>query len=88
MLSFFQGCGKPIMGRLVPSFQLEQRLHGRDHENGIARGVHGITAGVRVDAAGPLVHDDVNPVVGLNLSHRASGEQASRLNCQVGQVDY
>ena len=83
-----------VIGRKVVEFfpGLRQRHHGpadsglparavapwRDHENGIARGEYGITAGVRVDAAGPLVHDNVNPVVGPDLTHGPSGKRGLR----------
>jgi hypothetical protein len=54
---------------------------------GIARGEHGVTAGFDVDAAGPLVHDNVDPVVGLDLAHGPSGEPAGLRDDQVSQVD-
>ena len=71
VVEFFPDPGKGLMGRLIQGFQLEQWLHGRDHENGIARGEHGVTAGVGVDAAGPLV-ETRRTLTGYYLQDRRS----------------
>ena len=46
-----------------------------------------VCVGIDVHALRPLVHDDVDLLVGLELAHGRAGELARGADHQVGQVD-